>query len=248
MVASKGPIKWDDTTKKEYEAGLDRGVLYITDPNDGKYKAGEGWNGLTKVSESPEGGDVNTKYANNNTYLNLQAPEKFKGSISAYTYPPSFAKCDGSSGVIDSNDQTEVKGLVVTGQTRVPFGLTYRTFVGNDTQGLSHGYKIHLVYNATAAVSPRDNETINDSPDAMELKWDFNTTPVPVPTLKPSAHLIINSRTTDPNALEVLEKVLYGTENTMPTLPTPDQLVEILKIKQKDESDAKVKEYAVATA
>ena len=68
----------------------------------------------------------------------------------------------------------------VTGQTRAPFGLSYRTLIGNDTAGTDYGYEIHLVYNATAGVTSRDHETVNDSPDAIEFSWDFSTLPVDV--------------------------------------------------------------------
>ena len=84
-------LVWDADTKRLFETGVDRGVLYPKNTKTTGYAKGESWNGLTKVSESPEGGDTNTKYANNNTYLNLVSKENFKGTISAYTYPDSFA-------------------------------------------------------------------------------------------------------------------------------------------------------------
>lgn len=228
-MATTGPLKWDETSKRTYEAGVDHGILFPTDPTTGAYKAGVAWNGLTKVSESPDGGDTDSKYANNNIYLNMTAPEKFKGTISAYTYPAEFAACDGSASVIDSKTQTEILGLKVTGQTRLPFGFSYRTGMGNDTNGMSYGYKLHIVYNATAAVSSRDYETINDSPDAIELSWDFNTTPIPIPGMRPSAHLVIESTTANAKGLKALEDILIGSESAASKLPTPEEVIAALK-------------------
>ena len=219
-------LVWDADTKRLFETGADRGVLYPKNTKTSGYVKGESWNGLTKVSESPEGGDTNLKFANNNTYLNLVSKENFKGTISAYTYPDSFAECDGTAYVTSTGGT--IIGAKVTGQTRRPFGLAYRTLLGNDTAGTDFGYLIHLVYNATASVSPRDYESVNDSPEAIEFSWDFQTSPVPVPGFKPSAHIIIDSTKTKPEKLKALEDKLYGNDTTEPTLPSPEEVFTIL--------------------
>ena len=221
-------IVWDKSSERLYRTGVDRVVLF-PQTTGGAYGAGVGWNGVTKISESPDGGDTTTIYANNNIYLNLVAKENFKGSITAYTYPKEWEKCDGSASVLSSGSGANgVKGLRVTGQTRTPFGLAYRTLIGNDTAGTEHGYEIHLVYNATAGVSSLDYQTVNDSPEALELSWDFSTLPVDVPGAKPSAHLVISSLTAEPTKLKALETKLYGTESTAPALPTPAEVIATL--------------------
>ena len=121
-----------------------------------------------------------------------------------------------------------VKGLRVTGQTRTPFGLAYRTLIGNDTAGTEYGYELHLVYNATAGVSSLDYQTVNDSPEALELSWDFSTLPVDVPGAKPSAHLVISSLTAEPSKLKAIETKLYGTDSAAPTLPSPAEVIATL--------------------
>lgn len=218
-------LVWDADTKREYSSGVDRGVLYPKNLKSEGYEKGQAWNGLVKVGESPEGGDTTSKYANNNTYLNMISREIFKGSIDAFTYPPAFAECDGTAQVMS---QGKAIGAKVTGQTRRPFGLSYRTGLGNDTEGLDYGYELHLVYNATAAVSARDFETINENPDAITFSWNFSTLPVAVPGFKPSSHIIVDSRTTDPGKLKELEKKLYGDDSTEPTLPSPEEVFTIL--------------------
>ena len=221
-------IVWDKTSERLYRTGVDRVVLF-PQTTGGAYGEGVGWNGVTKISESPDGGDTTAIYANNGIYLNLVAKENFKGSITAYTYPKEWEACDGSASVLSSKSgATPVKGLRVTGQTRTPFGLAYRTLIGNDTAGTEHGYEIHLVYNATAGVSSQDYQTVNDSPEALELSWDFSTLPVDVPGAKPSAHLVISSLTADPTQLKQLETKLYGSEGTAAALPLPGEVITIL--------------------
>lgn len=221
-------IVWDKTSERLYRTGVDRVVLFPQTAG-GIYGEGVGWNGVTKISESPDGGDTTTIYANNGVYLNLVAKENFKGSITAYTYPKEWEACDGSASVLSSKGgATGVKGLRVTGQTRTPFGLAYRTLIGNDTAGTEYGYEIHLVYNATAGVSSQDYQTVNDSPEALELSWDFSTLPIDVPGAKPSAHLVISSLTADPTQLKALETKLYGTEGTGAALPSPQEVITIL--------------------
>lgn len=221
-------IVWDKTSERLYRTGVDRVVLFPQDTTSGAYGVGVGWNGVTQISESPDGGDATAIYANNNLYLNLVAKENFKGSITAYTYPKEWEQCDGSASVLASSDAGAVKGLRVTGQQRTPFGLAYRTLIGNDTKGTDHGYEIHLVYNATAGVSSQDYQTVNDSPEALELSWDFSTLPIDVPGAKPSAHLVISSLTANAAKLGQLETKLYGTDTVDPALPLPQEVISIL--------------------
>jgi hypothetical protein len=50
-------LLWDQVGEREYEAGVDRGVLYLPDAT-GEYDRGFAWNGLTTVTESPSGADA----------------------------------------------------------------------------------------------------------------------------------------------------------------------------------------------
>lgn len=224
-------IVWDKTSERLYRTGVDRVVLFPQNTTTGAYGVGVGWNGVTQISESPDGGDATAIYANNNLYLNLVAKENFKGSITAYTYPKEWEQCDGSAAILTTasgSGATPIGGLRITGQQRTPFGLAYRTLIGNDTKGTDFGYEIHLVYNATAGVSSQDYQTVNDSPEALELSWDFSTLPIDVPGAKPSAHLVISSLTADPTKLRALETKLYGTETVDPALPLPQEVISIL--------------------
>lgn len=211
-------LVWDQVSERLYETGVDRGVLYIPD-NTGAYIDGFAWNGLTAVTESPEGAEATATYADNLLYLNLISLEKFKATIEAYTYPDEFMQCDG---------MLEADGGVLVGQQpRKSFGLSYRTRLGNDTTGTEHGYKLHMVYGLTASPSEKAYKTINDSPEAITFSWDVHAVPIEVPGFKPASLLTITSTDVDSAALATLEGFLYGTVGTDPSLPTPTDLLAI---------------------
>lgn len=219
-------LTWDNDGQRLYETGVDRAVLFPRSTTNGQYERGVAWNGLTKVSESPDGGDTTEKYANNNTYLQLVARERFKGTISAFMYPEEWAECDGSAA--PKNGNTPISGIRVSGQTRKPFGLVYRTLIGNDTSGTDYGYQLHFVYAATASVSSRDYETVNDSPDAIEFSWSFSTTPVQIPNMRPSAYIAIDSTKCDKTKLGRLEELIYGSTQADARLPMPEEIFAII--------------------
>ena len=209
-------IVWDDTGKRFYENGVDHGVLYVKNGVGGTYAAGVPWNGLTSVSESPEGAEANDMYADNIKYGSIRSAETFGATIEAYTYPPEFGVCDGSVEIAD--------GVTIGQQERVPFGFCYRTNIGSDASGEA-GYKLHIVYNATASPSEKAYETVNDSPEAITFSWEIETTPVAVTGHKPTSCIVVDSRTADPTKLAALENKLYGDDSTgEPTLPSPDEI------------------------
>lgn len=205
-------ITWDDPGKRFYEVGIDRGVLY---PPGGD---GVPWNGLTSVKIRPVGGDQKGYYLDGMKYLNVSAPEEFAATITAFTYPDEFAVCDGTVRVHS--------GLYVTQQQRKAFGFSYRTRVGNDLDS-NYGYKIHIVYNALAAPSDKDFQSIGSSADPSDFSWDITTKPAVMTGVKRSAHIEIDTRLANPSAIADVEDVLYGTEAQAASLPTLAQLVEI---------------------
>lgn len=211
-------LQWDLSGERLYETGVDRGVLYPQD-SGGDYPEGFAWNGLTTVTESPSGADSNPQYADNIKYLNLYSIEEFGGTIEAFTYPDEFAECDGTA--------APSPGVAVGQQNRKPFGLCYRSRLGNDVEGTDHGYKLHLVYGATASPSEKAYATINDSPAAISFSWAFQTIPHAVTGLKPTSVIIINSAEVDATALSDLEDLLYGTAGADARLPLPDEVIDL---------------------
>ena len=211
-------LTWDASGERLYETGVKQGVLYVMDNN--VYGNGVAWNGLTAITESPSGAESTPLYADDIKYLDLRSTEEFGATIEAYTYPDEFAECDGSASLAD--------GVSIGQQARKMFGLCYRTTVGNDTDGTDHGYKLHLIYGATASPSEKAYETINDSPEAITFSWEITTTPVSVTGFKPTASITIDSTKADPTCLAALEEKLYGGTSTEPTLPLPDEVKTIM--------------------
>lgn len=208
-------IVWDKTGERRYETGVDHGVLYTPD-NTGAYNKGVPWNGLVTVTESPSGAESNKQYADNIVYVNLISAEEFGGTIEAFMSPIEFGQHDGTA--------APKKGVYLGQQTRKPFGLAYRTKIGTDLDG-DKGYKLHLVWGAQAAPSEKAYSTVNDSPEAITLSWEFTTTPVQVPGFKPTAMMVIDSTQVQAADLVALELLLYGDTATVPELPLPEDVI-----------------------
>ena len=212
-------LVWDAVGERLYETGVRNGVLYRLDES-GAYSKGVAWNGLTAVTESPSGAEATPLYADDVKYLNLMSAEEFGGTIEAYMYPDEFEECNGSKELTD--------GVYVGQQDRAPFGLCYRTTVGNDVKSNAYGYKLHIIYGCLASPSEKAYSTINDSPEAITFSWEFKTTPVNVDGFKPTATIIIDSTKVDSEKLAALEAKLYGDESSEAMLPTPAEIVSII--------------------
>jgi len=212
-------IEWDKSGEKYFEAGVDRGVLAVQ-KDDGTYNTPVAWNGLTSVNESPSGADPNDLWADNLKYATLRSAEQFGATIEAYMCPPEFLECDGTKTIAD--------GVYVGGQVRKAFGFSYRTLVGNDVSGLDKGYKLHLVWNATANPSERNYETVNEDPDAITFSWELTTTGVVIEGYKPISHISIDSTKADATKLAALEAKLYGSSEVEPSFPTPQEVITMM--------------------
>lgn len=211
-------IIFDNTGEKIYETGVDHCVLYVRDGDT--YQTGVAWNGITAINENPSGAEATPIYADNIKYLNIVSGEDFGATIEAYTYPDEFTECDGSAEI--------VAGVKIGQQTRKPFALCYRTLIGNDVAGTGHGYKLHFIYNAQAAVSAKNYKTINESPEAMSFSWEISTTPEVVEGFKPTATVTVDSTKVDAEKLKALEDKIYGAESSEPTMPTISEIVSLL--------------------
>jgi hypothetical protein len=211
-------LVWDQTGERLYETGVDRGVVY---PQvKGAYPKGAAWNGLTNVTLSPSGAEASPLYANNHKYLNLMSVEELGGTIEAYTYPDEFAECNGLKEL--------APGVKIGQQKRTAFGFCFRNLIGNDDVGTSYGYKLHLVYGCLASPSEQANATVNDSPEAKTMSFEFSTTPVEVSGFDVTASIEIDSTAVDAEKLAALEAVLYGSGETEARLPLPDEVAELI--------------------
>lgn len=233
---ANGALTWDQTGEKTFEAGVDHVALYTmrdTITNDGAtgadiYNDGVAWNGITGITEGREGGEPNDQYADNIKYISMTSVEEFNPTIEAFTYPDEFAECDGSASV------TGATGFTLGQQKRKAFGLVYRTKIGNDTDELDHGFKIHIVYNCKAQPSERAYESLNDSPEGMTMSWDCTTTPIDpnktgvISGMRPTAHVELDSTKVAAGKMDKILDKLYGTANSAPQIMLPHEIVSIL--------------------
>jgi hypothetical protein len=199
-------LTWNNPASRLYEYGIDRGVLYPSDD-----VVGYAWPGLVSVEEAVVGGESTPLYYDGTKYLDVIGNDDFQAVLSALSHPPQFNACDGVA--------TIATGLFATQQPRIPFGLSYRTRIGS-ANSKNLGYKIHVVYNCTASPSPRSYKSMADNSEAEPRAWTIDTVPSDeMLAIKPTAHLIIDSTKSDPDALVAIETILYGGVSTNPHMP-----------------------------
>ena len=211
---------FDEVGKRFYETGVSKAVLFVQDET-GAYPKGVAWNGITAANESPTGAEANDQYADNMKYLSLTGAENFEGTIEAFYSPPEFDACDGMIEI--------AAGVNAHQQNRKAFGFAYQSIIGNDIKQNDYGTKLHLWYGCKAAPTERANATVNDSPEPANPSWSITSTPVDVPGHRPTSVLTIDSTKATPAKWKALLDIIYGTELTEPYLPTPAQVIQLMK-------------------
>ena len=215
-------ITWDDAGKRFWETGTKKGVVYPYDSTQSKYTGGVPWNGLTAVTESPSGAEETALYADDMKYGSMRSAEEYGFTIEAYTYPDEFAKLDGTA------TPTDTQGVYFGQQSRGVFGFSYVTTIGNDVTNEA-GYKLHLIYGATASPSEKAYTSINDSPEAITFSWECTTNPVTVAGYDPVSCITIDSTKANATCLAALEAKLYGTgSGSGPELPLPNEVITLM--------------------
>jgi len=208
-------LAWNATGSQFYQTGIDRGVLYV----DG---AGVVWNGLTSVDEAPSGGEIREYYFDGVKYLQVASRENFVATLNAFYSPKEFDACDGVASIGN--------GLFATQQPRKPFGLSYRTRIGNDVEGEDYAYKIHLVYDALASPAQKQYVTASNSTSPTDLSWSISTKPRLVPGLSaPTGHLVVDTSQSDAYVIGLLEDILYGSDAGAPRLPSPEEMIDLFQ-------------------
>jgi hypothetical protein len=207
-------IDWNKAGERFFETGIDQVVLY---PPLGP---GVPWNGVTAVNEGNQGGDLEPLYFDGIKYMDFASSSDFQAQLDAFSAPAEFGPCDGQKQLSP--------GLFVTQQPRKTFGLCYRTLKGNDLIGTEYGYKLHLVWNCTAAPSGKNNSTISSTVTPDTRSWQINTVPPPATNFKPTAHIVLDSNLIEPYAMEQIEALLYGHDGADAYLPTVTEIVAVL--------------------
>lgn len=105
-------------------------------------------------------------------------------------------------------------------ETGDSFDLSYRV-------SLDTGYEIHLVYNAGAVFQDEVWGSIGFDPTITPFSWDLATVPVQVDHYRATGHVLINSNYTHPTVLTQIEDILYGTNTTVPEMPTIPEILAI---------------------
>jgi hypothetical protein len=208
-------LTWDSIGSRIYETGLDRGVLYLTNGT------GVAWNGLISVAEESQSNGTMPLYYDGVKYFDQPSPYEFSGTINAYTYPVEFLQYDGYAYAAD--------GMFFNNQNRSTFSISYRTAIGNDTQNLKYGYKIHIIYDMTTDPSQVSYATTNDGAEPIEFSWKVNSRPQIVDGFAPVSHVILDSRLMSSGTLMTIENILYGTNSTLPRVPPASELYSIVQ-------------------
>jgi hypothetical protein len=206
-------LAWDQVGERKYQAGVDRGVLYL---HDGTVAP---WNGLIGVEESSNP-ELKSFYLDGVKFLQNLTPGEFLGKLKAFTYPDEFDTVNGIA--------NPAPGLAYYEQPSESFNLCYRTRIGNDLKGTELGYKIHILYNVFAVPEAMGFETLQDSDiSPVEFGWSLTGTPPKLEGFRPTVHISMDSTKTPPEIWKMLEDTLYGTETTPPMLPSIHDIAEI---------------------
>ena len=212
-------LTWDDTGSRLFETGVSKGVLYPVD-SSGNYTKGVAWNGIISINVTPDGAEPTPVYANGIKITEDYSFLDVNGTIEAFTYPDEFADCFGF--------KAAASGMVFAMQKRKRFGLAWKTKLGNDIQDSNYGYKLHILYGCMAKPSELSYTTTTQNAEPIRYSWSISTIPVSGTDFTPTSYVEFNSAKIDSKKLNRLENALYGTKNSNPYLPLPNDLITIM--------------------
>lgn len=226
-------ILWDHATEKTYEVGVSNGVLYPSG------SSGVAWPGLIQMQLRRVGANVTPIYFDGRKVQTSVERGDFEATLTAFSAPAQFSMSEGLVAI--------KPGLYATHQPREPFGLCYKSLIGNDERGTDYGYKLHFIYGAYAFPDTRVYSTEDDQFAPVVRTWRIQSIPYhkrnyiwfrsETGTLLqrqksayfPVSYMVVSSRSVHPDRLSYLEDVIYGTDTTEPELPTPPELIEIVR-------------------
>lgn len=203
-------LGWDLPGSKRYEYGTDRGVFYP------RRSMGVIWPGLVSIEENYSV-DQSAGYLDGVVFGQFQTSELFSATITSFGRPLGFDAAEGF--------RRAASFLSIGQQPREPFGMSYRTRVGDDVHGMDALYKLHLVYNATIDSSPQQFVTLSDDEESTPVVFEIRCVPEQGISGPSKAHVEVLSTEI---GIGSLETILYGSANDNPRLPGIDELYEIL--------------------
>lgn len=178
------------------------------------------WIGLIGITEAPGGGDTQPYHVDGRKVLEVPARENFGATITCFSVPVEFAACAGRAMISPA--------LYVADQPRAMFGFSYRTLIGDDLVNESLGYKVHLVYNASAKMGDFSHQSVAEMPQPEPRSVDLTTIPVAVAGFRPASHFVFNTLVNGSDTITALEAIIYGDDSNDPRLPTSSELVDLL--------------------
>jgi hypothetical protein len=206
-------LVWDKIGERQYETGVDRGVLYLSDGS------AVVWNGLTSVIES-RSRDTKAVYLDGIKYQDHVIPGDYSARLTAFTYPEELDSLIGNANY--------APGVTVYDQPTTMFNLSYRTVIGNDIGGINYGYRIHIVYNVVAIPTDVTMNTVADTQTPEVFEWELKGAPNQLPGYRPTNHISIDSTQISPINLVGLESRLYGSATSDPDLPSFGELLDMV--------------------
>ena len=159
----------------------------------------EVWNGMVGVSTSLEG-STQARYFDGKLYEGRKVADAFSATITAFTSPPAMD--------IDT---------LIQYRHRV-FDFSYRTET-------SYGHQIHLVYNAQVVSTNYTYKMDLEEP----MSWDIETRPVDIPNHAKASHVFINTWEAHPEAVHLLEDILYGSDEATARMPAPSEIFDLFE-------------------
>lgn len=207
-------LTWDQVGDRRFETGIERGILFL--PEGGAVP----WNGLVSLTENLSS-DVKSYYVDGVKYLEHQVLGTFSGTLQAFTYPDEF---DALIGV-----RAFAPGVFVHNQRAKTFSLCYRTKVGNDVEGVDYGYKIHFLYDVLASPGNNEASSIKETVTPQLFEWALSSIPSIGEGIRPTSHISLNSQSLDPELLEIIETLIYGTDEEDAALPSFTELLTLVE-------------------
>lgn len=207
-------IQWSRPEDRNFESGIDRGVLYLGDSRVIP------WNGISSVDDSGESVAKELRL-DGIKYLSTVSARDWKGTVKAYTYPDEFSSVLGVPEAAD--------GLYIDSQSPDWFNLSYRTMVANEAAGSKKHYKIHLIYKAVASLGGFSYASLSsDGTDPTEFEFEIFSTPVRIEGFRPTSHIVIDTRKIPEELVNEIESILYGSETREPSFPDAYDLIDML--------------------
>lgn len=200
-------LVWDSSVTPNYTLGVEKVVLYAP----GRY--GVVWNGIQAITTKPEGAAPRTAYLDGEKIVHMLKTEECSGTIEAYQSPIEFDRCDGSY---------FFQGALFRPHMREPFDLAF-------CSRSDRGPKLHIIYNAMAEPTSRDYITSYE-PEATTLLWKFTTKSMDLFGYHPTASITIDLSVAAPGPVQQVLDILYGTIETQPRCPTPDEILTIFGV------------------